>query len=58
MAYSGTCTKAGMCGVKEAGLMVAEKATGPQPDHVTTCSHIEDFAFDVKKKRKAIENAQ
>jgi len=25
---------------------------------VTTCSHIEDFAFDVKKKRKAIENAQ
>ena len=53
MAYSGTCTKAGMCGVKEAGLMVAEKATGPQPDHVTTCSHIEDFAFDVKKKKKS-----
>ena len=52
MAYSGTCTKAGMCGVKEAGLMVAEKTTGPQPDHVTTCSHIEDFAFDVKKKKE------
>ena len=32
--------------------MVAEKAPGPQPDHVTTCSHIEDFAFDVKKKKE------
>lgn len=47
-----------MCGVKEAGRAAAEEAVGLQPDHVSPCSHIEDFSFDVKKKKKVIGNGQ
>lgn len=53
----GVWTEAGMSGVKEAGREASEEAMGLQPDHIRPCSDIEDFAFDVKKK-KAIENAQ